>query len=509
MNRKTARRKTKKAAAKRTTRKTKELSIGDDSFIARHNAWTAEQKKLAQALPKRIAEQGIKTIRVVYCDQHGLMRGKSLDVENFLLALENGVAETVANLGKDTANIPIVPMFDRDGGFGVEQMGGGGDIVLVPDPKMFRTLPWAPGTAWVISDLYLKDGTRCPFDSRHVMRQALDAVDKLGYELVVGLELEFYIFDIEDPKLSMSESGHPPEPPTVRAISHGYQYHAEDRIDQLEPVADQIREMAAALELPLRTIETEWGPGQYEVTFNPLVGLEGADSLMLFRSGVKQLMRRHGRLASFMAKPGLPNVYSSGWHLHQSLRNKKSGANAFASRAKKDLLSDTGRYFIGGLIEHAAAATAFSNPTVNGYKRLHGNVLAPNRVLWSHDNRGAMLRLIGGYGSAATHIENRSGEPAANPYLYIASQVYAGLDGIKKKTDPGEPCLDNPYAQADKPMLPRTLMESVEALDKSKAMRAAFGDQFVNYFLMFKHAEIGRFLTHVTDWEQREYFEMY
>ena len=504
----TAKKKTKKKANPRQ-RQSQQVVIGDDGFIARHGVWSAEQKKLARQLPTLIADKGIKTIRVVYSDQHGLMRGKSLDVTNFLLSLQNGVAETVANLGKDTSNTPIIALFARDGGFGVELMGGGGDIVLVPDPRMFRILPWAADTAWIISDLYLKDGARCPFDCRYLMQKALDSLNKSGYDLIIGLELEFYVFDIEDPKLQLSQSGHPPEPPAVKAISHGYQYHAEDRIDQVEPIADQIRNLATALELPLRTIENEWGPGQFEVTFNPLNGLEAADSLLLFRSAVKQVMRRQGRLASFMAKPALPNVYSSGWHLHQSLRNIKTGSNAFASTKKKDLLSDTGKYYIGGLLQHAAAATVFSNPTVNGYKRLHGNVLAPNRILWSHDNRGAMLRLIGGYGNQATHIENRSGEPAANPYLYMASQIYAGLDGIQRKIEPGDPCQDNPYAQADKPMLPRTLMEAVDALSQSTVLRAGFGDQFIDYFLQFKHAEISRFLCHVTDWEHREYFEMY
>ena len=165
-------------------------------------------------------------------------------------------------------------------------------------------------------------------------------------------------------------------------------------MDRVAHVADMIRDMAAGLELPLRTIEAEWGPGQFEVTFNPLSGLAAADSLLLFRSAVKHLMRRHGLLASFMAKPALPNVYSSGWHLHQSLRNRETGANAFIGN--ENLLSDTGYHYIGGLLEHGAALTAFSNPTINGYKRLNANPLAPNRILWAHDNRGAMLRLVGG-----------------------------------------------------------------------------------------------------------------
>ena len=484
-----------------------DISIGHNNFIAEAGAWNGEQSERAAQLPELLNKNNITTVRVVYSDQHGIMRGKALSAENFLLALQNGVADTFSNLGKDTSNTPVFPLFEADGGFGVEQMGGAGDMLLAPDPMTFKILPWAPDTAWIIADMYLKDRTRVPFDTRQVMRNAVDALQEQGFDYIAGLELEFYVFTIEDEKLSLSEAGHPPDPPAVKALAHGFQYHAEHPMDRVAHVAEMIRDMAVKLELPLRTIEAEWGPGQFEMTFNPLTGLDAADSLLLFRSAVKHLMRRHGLLASFMAKPALPNVYSSGWHLHQSLRDTETGVNAFTSEDK--LLSDTGYHYIGGLIEHGAALTAFSNPTVNGYKRLNANPLAPNRILWAHDNRGAMLRLVGGYAEPSTRIENRSGEPSANPYLYMASQIYAGLDGIRKRTDPGEPVQGDPYRQSDKPPMPNSLMQAVEALDQSGVLRAGLGDQFVDYFLHIKRAEIGRFLAHVTDWEHGEYFEMY
>ena len=266
-------------------------------------------------------EHNIKTVRVAYCDTHGQMRGKSLTAQHFLLALRNGVTETVATLGMDTANNIALPLFNRDGGFGLEQMGGVGDLLLVPDPSTFKVLPWAPQTAWILSDLYLKDGSRCPFDCRHVMRHACDVLQAEGYNFVAGLELEFYIFDIEDQRLALADSGQPAEPPAVRALSHGYQLHGSSQIDALEPLADELRDAITGLGLPLRTIEVEWGPGQFEVTFNPLVGLDAADTVLMFRAATKHLMRRQGRLASFMTKPALPNIYSSGWHLHQSLQD--------------------------------------------------------------------------------------------------------------------------------------------------------------------------------------------
>ena len=487
--------------------KAQDLEVGRSGFIAAAGAWDEARTQRAAQLPELLRAKGVKTVRVVYGDQHGLLRGKALSARNFVLALQNGVTETVVNLGKDTSNHATVPLFDRDGGFGIEQMGGAGDMLLAPDPLTFKILPWAPDTAWIISDLYLKDRTRCPFDCRQLMRNALAALREQNLDYRVGLELEFHVFAIADEKLALSASGQPPEPPTVTALSHGYQYHAEHSLDRLAQVTDMIRELAEGLELPLRSIEAEWGPGQLEVTFNPLNGLAAADAVLLFRAAVKQLMRRHGLLASFMAKPALPNIYSSGWHLHQSLRHAQSGANAFTSDTS--LLSATGYHYLGGLLQHGAALSAFSNPTINGYKRLHANLLAPNRIHWAHDNRGAMFRLVGGYAEPDTRIENRSGEPAANPYLYMASQIHAGLDGLRNHTDPGAPVQDDPYQQTDRPALPASLMEAIAVLDQSSVLRAGFGDRFIDHFLCIKRTEIARFLTHVTDWEQREYFEMY
>src|SRR5207237_8696737 len=151
----------------------------------------------------------------------------------------------------------------------------------------------------------------------------------------------------------------------------------------------------------------------------------------------------------------------------------------------------TGLHFVGGLLEHAAATTAFSNPTITGYKRLNANPLAPNRVLWSIDNKGAMCRPVGGMGDQATHIENRSGEPAANPYLYMGSQIVAGLDGMANRVDPGEP-LPDPYAQTQKPRMPGSLNEAVDELAASRVFREALGAEFIAHYLAVRRQELPR-----------------
>jgi glutamine synthetase len=276
-------------------------------------------------------------------------------------------------------------------------------------------------------------------------------------------------------------------------------------LDQLEPAVEIIRRDILALGLPLRSVECEFGPSQCEFTFAPQVGLAPADSMMLFRSAVKQIARRNGLHATFMCRPRLANAFSSGWHLHQSLIAHASGANAFA--ADDDLLSPLARNYLSGLIANARAAAAFTTPTLNGYKRYRPFQLAPDRAIWARDNRGVMVRVIGAPGDPATHLENRVGEPAANPYLYMASQIIAGLDGVARKLDPG-PSADAPYETAAEP-LPASLAEALAALRDSACFRAALGDAFVEYFIRIKEAEIARFQAEVSDWEHKEYFDLY
>src|SRR5262249_35913193 len=202
--------------------------------------------------------------------------------------------------------------------------------------------------------------------------------------------------------------------------------------------------------------------------------------MVLFRSAVKQVARRHGHLVSFMCRPRLPNTFASGWHLHQSLLDAKSGRNLFVSNDPSELLSSQGRAFLAGPRASASAGSAFAPPTMKGYKRYRGvNPMARVRAIWAHDNRGVMIRVLGVPGDAATHLETRAGEPLANPYLYMASQIYAGLDGIDRKLVPG-PSADAPYRRSAE-SLPATLADAVAALRKNDWFPAGFGEAFGDY----------------------------
>src|SRR5499433_728448 len=418
------------------------------SFVERHALWSEEQFEAARKAETLIEEQGLEVVRLSFPDQHGILRGKQVMAADAARALRNGCTITTTLLAKDTSHRSVFPVFTPGGGFGMAEMQGGADFVMIPDPTTFRVLPWAPKTGWVLCDIYFQDGTPVPFSTRHLYRRVLRELADIGYDYMAGLEVEFHVFKLTNPRLDPAEATWPGEAPQVSLLAPGYQYLTEQRFDQIEPILESVRRDVVALGQPLRSVEIELGPSQCEFTFHPQVGLAPADTMMLFRSAVKQSCRRQGYLATFMCRPKLPNVMSSGWHLHQSLKDKP-GANAFADPGEP--LSPVGRQWMAGLLDHARAAAAFSTPTLNGYKRYRPFSLAPDRAIWGRDNRGVMVRLLGGPNDHATRLENRIGEPSANPYLYMSSQILAGLDGIDRSLDPGPPA-DVPYETKATPL---------------------------------------------------------
>jgi glutamine synthetase len=477
------------------------------TFVERHGLWSDEQREAARRLRKIVEEKKLETIRLSFADQHGILRGKTLIAGEALASLESGCGITTSLLAKDTANKTVFPVFAAGGGFGMKEMEGAADALMVPDPTTFRVLPWSSGTGWLLCDLYFSNGKPVPFSTRQLYRSVVNRLGERGYDFVAGLEVEFHLFRLDDAHMAPDDAGQPGRPPQVSLLSHGYQYLAEQRFDQIEPAVDIIRRDILALGLPLRSVEVEFGPSQCEFTFAPKKGIEPADNMILFRSAVKQIARRHGYHATFMCRPKLPNLFASGWHLHQSLVSCTGGENAFMAKEGSEALSPFGRHYLAGLLAHARASTVFTTPTINGYKRYRTFSLAPDRAIWGRDNRGVMIRVLGALGDPATRLENRIGEPAANPYLYMASQILSGLDGVDRKLDPG-PSADTPYeTKAD--FLPKSLQEAVSALSDDPFFREALGAAFVDYYVHIKKAEIERFQAEVSDWEHREYFEMF
>ncbi|MBS1089916.1 glutamine synthetase family protein [Gluconobacter wancherniae] len=477
------------------------------SFIQKFDLWSAEQQQAAREVAARISESELATVRYSFPDQHGILRGKTLVRDAVSGTFRNGLSIASSLLMKDTAHRTVISVFSQSNSTGLSEMRGSADMIMVPDPTTFRVLPWAPHSGWMLCDLYFRDGRPVPFATRHLCRDAMEALSARGYDFISGLEVEFHLTRLEDPRLAPSDAGQPAVPPTVSLAHRGYNYLTELNYDQLDPILDILRENIQELGLDLASLEIEFGPSQVEMVFNAGKGMRTADDMVLFRSAVKQVCRRHGYHASFMCRPQLPEVMSSGWHLHQSLNDRASGANAFIPPADGSSLSDLARHWVGGLLENAGAAAVFSTPTINGYKRYRPFSLAPDRAAWGVDNRGVMLRALCAPGDRASRIENRVGEPAANPYLYIASQVVAGMHGLAQRTEPG-PATETPYDNQC-PLLPQTLSAALDALERNAVFREAFGDLFIKYLIEIKRSEIRRYELEVSEWEQREYFDMF
>lgn len=478
-------------------------------LVEKFGLWTEEQQAAAREVAERIEQEGIETIRFSFVDQHGLLRSKAMPASALAAAFSHGITSVTTLLSKDTSGTTVFSAFDPDGGLGVAEMGGAGDMVMVPDPSTFHLLPWTPNTARLLCDLYFTSGDPVPFCSRGALRRALERAAAAGYGYRTGLEVEFHLYRRTGHDPNADGIGRSTQPTQVEPINQGNQLLAEDLGDEVEPLTRRIRENLRGVGVELRSFEVEYGANQFEITLEPALGMASADAMILLRSTIKQLARREGYHATFMCLPQIADSKASGWHLHQSLvgTGDRAGENLFVPADGEGEISALGRRFIAGQLVHARAACVFANPTVNGYKRFQPYSMAPDRIAWARDNRGAMIRLVGSPDEGSTHIENRVGESAANPYLYLAAQLHAGLNGLDSTVELA-PSADAPYA-TEAERLPANLAEAVAALEGDVVLAEAMGAQFVSYYAAIKHAEIARFERTVTDWEQHEYFDLY
>jgi glutamine synthetase len=478
-------------------------------------------------IERHIKADNIELVRFAFCDQHGLLRGKTLIAKYAMDAMRNGLPMVGTLLLKDTSSRTAFLTFDP-AQFGslvaknsaLATFANAADVVMRADPATFHVLPWAQKTAWIQCQAFDHEGQMLPFDTRGQSQRALARLAALGYGMRCGLEVEFHIHELDDPRLAPEDSTWPAPPPRVTMIHPGNNVLCEQWADMSDAPMRIVLATAQALDLPIRSLEVELGPSQVEVVFDVQNALTAADTMTLFRNATKQALRRAGYHATFMCRPQFPNIVSSGWHLHQSLFDLKSGANLFARDASPSReqggdgfpLSTLGAHWLAGLLAHARASCAFAVPTINGYARYQPNMMAPQRAIWGSGSRGAAFRVVSnGMNDGAARIENRIGEPAANPYLYIASQIHAGLDGIAKQfvLPPAE---TNPYSTNSEDSLPTSLANSIEALVNDTVLREGFGDAFVHYYAHIKRYEFARYEAEKSeqkDWEQREYFSLF
>lgn len=473
--------------------------------LARLGLLDGEGLRAAAEVLARVARDGIETVRICFADQHGILRGKALVADAVGSAFRSGVAMTSTLLFKDTSNRTVFPVWSADIGFGRGVFTGASDALMVPDPASFRVLPWAPRSAWMLATIHAPDGAALPFCSRSQLARAEARLAAQGHAALFGLEQEFHILRLTEAHLTHGAGGFDERPPATAPLNHGYQYLTEARYDAAEAVLDELRRAAQGLGLPVRSVEIEFGPSQFEFTFDPAPPLAQADTAVMFRTMVRQVCARAGLHATFMCVPGLPDVVPSGWHIHQSLADAATGANLFVPGP--DGTSPQALSWIAGLLDRAAETALVTVPTVNGYKRFRPGMMAPDRIQWAHDNKGAMIRALIAPGDPASRIENRLPEPAANSYLTLAAQIHAGLDGIAAAAAPPPPA-ESPYA-TDVPRLPADLGAAIAAFEQSEFVARHFGPDFRHWLAVLKRAEWDRYRMTVSDWEMREYFGLF
>ena len=485
------------------------------TFAARCGLSDYGREAAIEELLRSVRARKLERVRIGWCDTHGVMRGKTLMPDALHDALDNGVGMVGTMLLKDTSDRTAWPVFDPAVKAQLPGFEFAGNLMLLPDPASFHTLPWAPETGAMRAQAWFADARPVPFDTRGVLQRALQALGEAGYAMRCGLEVEFHIYRITDPRLDPMNAAWPHEPPAVQMLHPGYHLLSEEWGDQAEEALRIVQATAQGLRLPLRSLEIELGPSQFEAVFDVMDALAAADAMVLFRNGVRQALRRAGYHASFVCRPPFPNIMSSGWHLHHSVIDRATGRNAFTREEPasgttvldaQHTLSAVGAQWLAGLLEHAPALAALCSPTVNAYGRFRPNALAPQAVLWGRDNRGAMLRVVGGAGDGATRIENRLGEPSANPYLTMAAHIHAGLDGLRRGLQPPT-ATEAPYAEQG-PALPKSLAEALAALVGNAALRGGLGDDVVDWFARLKASEVSRHeaATDKTEWDRREYF---
>jgi glutamine synthetase len=377
------------------------------------------------------------------------------------------------------------------------------DMLLVPDISTFRVFPWSRSTgrvARVICDIHLPDGSEFSGCPRLALKRVTAMAKKMGYEMMAGPEAEFFIFNKD-------ASGNP------TLVTHdAASYFDMTPMDQGEECRQRIVYALEDMGFEVEAAHHEVAPGQHEIDFRYAEALQTADNVSTFRMVVKKIATDMGLHATFMPKP-LYGQNGSGMHCHQSLFKGKKPV--FYDAKAKYQLSTTALHYIGGLLRHARAFCAITNPTVNSYKRLVRGYEAPTTVAWSEKNRSPLIRIPDRRGEG-TRCELRMPDPSCNPYMALAVTLRAGLDGIINKIDPGEPVSKNVYKMSQRERsrlkiseLPADLNEALIELKKSKLMQEALGDHIFTNFVEAKEAVWHDYIAQVHTWEHDRYLTRY
>ena len=432
-------------------------------------------------------EQGIDVVRLGYPDMLGAERGRDVLVSRF----ERTVSSGVAFCRSVFATSPAGDVIDIAGGMS----DGLPDVAAYPDLSTVRPIPWEPGVAHCMVEIYNPDGTPSGICPRHVLRRVAAAYESAGRSPAVGPELEFFLLE-RNPQSPTGWSRYGEG--TGNVYVTGYQG---------DPDSFLVRalRLLGAYGIETSAGNHEFSSGQFEINLWHSAPLDAADRAFRFKAAVKELARKEGKLATFMAKP-FNDEGGSGFHLHFSATDE-NGRAVFDDESGEHGLSDLGRSAIAGVLEHAPALAALCNPTINSYKRFGPDTLAPWLIDWGLDNRSAMIRVPPERGKS-TRMEVRLGDASANPYLLIAGVLAAAHLGMENKLHAPAPLEGYGYDVTKAAKLPSDLAGALDALEADTELVELLGVEFVTAFVAYKRNELERFGHAVTDWEFREYAQL-
>ncbi|MBT7370813.1 MAG: glutamine synthetase, partial [Gammaproteobacteria bacterium] len=347
-------------------------------------------------------------------------------------------------------------------------------------------------------------GAAHPICPRTRLKQVLAMAEDVGYQPRLAFEYEFFIFR------ETAQSARDKNYQNLIPLSPGNFGYSVLRTMTLSDLFNEFMEYCAVHDFPLEGLHCETGPGVWEAAITVDDALAAADKAVLFKTFSKAFFQRREMMATFMAKWSMDYPGQSG-HLHQSLNALNTDHNLFFDENSPYRMSDTMRYYVGGLQAHMKSFLAMTSPTVNSYTRLVKGAWAPTAATWGLENRTAALRVISG-SSTSQRVEFRVGSADANPYLVAAANVAAGLDGIRKKMEPGEQVTGNAYElQDDQPeafQLCGNLRDATRVFTESAVAREYFGDTFVDHFSASRDWEVREYERSVNDWQLKRYFEI-
>jgi len=424
--------------------------------------------------------RGIHTIECFFPDAQGVPRGKRIPTAHFLETAHKGfeLANAALVWGRQCDVIQNIGYTSFDTGYP--------DMVAIPDLATFRLVPWRAGTASVICDCRERSGEYVSVSTRRICKEVVEEALLMGYESIVGPELEFYLLD---------STGNP--------LYEGPECYSMEKGAMLEPVLGKIRSCLEEMGVVIEACNTEYGPAQVEVNIHYSNALEAADNSLRFKMAVKEIASEFGYKASFMAKP-FSGYSGSGFHIHQSL-NDTQGINAFAASHVNGVEEDLMGHYLAGLLKHAPAIAALGASTVNAYKRVDDHSFAPTSVCWGIDNRTVAVRAIVGHGGA-NRLEWRGGAADANPYLLIAACLAAGLDGIRQRISPPSRIDGDAYEHEELLPLPSNLESAIDVISNDEFAKKLLGE-FFDVFVALGQRELSLWGSAVTDWERARYLD--